>query len=237
MSKETFLTKLVYFGLEFFGKYYSTYHGIVIDNDDPEKMNRVKVIFPQITDVGEGGIWARPKGSWGGKDYGFNLLPNKGDLVYLEFSSGDLEYPIWQHSSFGKDEKPEEFSSNKIYGFKTPNGNIILIDDSDDNGSILVKHKTSNEYIKITENELQLEANLIKLGEGKEPVILGDTHIDLLKQLISTLNNLTGTLATHTHPGNSTPSTQAPQISSIKGELSSISGKLSKSLSKKVKTD
>jgi hypothetical protein len=237
-NSESIWYKLVYYGLEFLGKYYSTYSAVVTDNNDPLKMNRVKVIFPQLVQLPPGGIWALPKGVWGGKNYGMQLLPEKGDVIYVEFSHGDLEYPIWSHGSYGQDEIPGEFTGPNVYGFKTPKGNIVLIDDNDNTGGILVKSKTSNEYVKITTDTLELEAKLIKLGkEGKEQAILGNTLNGILKELINELSNLSQAIETHSHPSNNAPTTTATSFTSIKTKLGTIKGKLDNILSNKVKLD
>lgn len=230
--------KLIYYGLEFFGRYYSSYGAIVVDNNDPLKLNRVKLVYPQLIKDDTTGNWAYPKALWGGKNYGIQVLPQVGDIVYVEFAHGDLEYPMWVHGSYGEGELPTEFSSPNIYGFKTPNGNIILIDDNDESGNILVKFKTSNEYIKITKDILELESKLIKLGkEGKEAAILGDTLKEKLDSLFDKLGDLQQILATHSHPGNGSPPSQAAQFIAIRSELGILKQTLTQILSNKVKLD
>lgn len=235
---ETPWYKLVHYGLEFFGRYYSTYHAIVMSTDDPLKMNRIKVIFPQIVQLPPGGIWALPKGVWGGKDYGVQILPEVGDLIFLEFSHGDLEYPLWSHGSYAQGELPSEFDGPNIYGLKTPKGSLVIIDDSDENGYILVKNKTSNEYIKISDNMLELESNQIKIGkQAKERAILGETLHKLLKELTTELSTLSTKISSHSHPSHSTPPTQAAGFLTSKGKLESIKSKLDTILSNKVKSE
>ena len=229
--------KLMFLGLEYFGRYYSTYQGIVVDNEDPLKMNRVKVIYPQLI-KNDTGTWAVPRNNWGGKNYGKQLLPQKGDTVYIEFYMGDLEYPIWSHGFYGENELPPEFNSPNVYGFKTPKGTIILIDDNDDSGSILVKYKNNKEYIKIIDDVIELEAKTIRLGKnGKEFAVLGETLHSKLENLTAEVEKLSTAISTHTHSSNNVPPTQASTFTTISGKLSSIKQSLKEILSAKVKID
>ena len=67
--------KLIIYGMEYFSRYYSNYRGFVVDNVDPKGLNRIKVIVPKLDRDNEDGLWAYPKGNWGGKNYGVNILP------------------------------------------------------------------------------------------------------------------------------------------------------------------
>ena len=220
--------KLIVYGLEFIGRYYSSYRGFVVMNDDPRGLNRVKIISPTINAIDDKvGIWAYPKGNWGAKGYGVQMLPMIGDMVWVEFEYGDLEHPIWSFASYGTDEKPTEFDTPFKYGFKTPAGSIVIIDDTEGEESILVKHKDSTEYIDIVKDKITLEGVKIYLGvRGDEYAVMGET----LKKKMETLIN---TLETHTHTTNTGPS--GPPINV--GSMTSVKNTLQAILSDKVKLD
>ena len=233
--------KFLMYGLEKLGRYYSSYRGFVVDNEDPKGLGRIKVINPTLNQFDNVGIWAFPKGQWGGKDYGVNLLPLIGDMVWVEFEHGDIRYPIWQHASYGTDEKPEEFSSPQIYGFKTPAGNIIIIDDSKGKEYILVKRKGGSEYIHIEANKNTLEATKIYLGkDGDEKAVMGETLQSKMEQLhtqVSDLANQVSSLATgvvSVFPGGAAVATACIAISA---QTTLLRGQLSQILSNKVKID
>lgn len=151
---------IVYNGLESLGRYYSSYRGYVIDNEDPDNMSRVKVRIPAITRKNDHPVWAYPKNSFAGKDYGMQLLPQKGDIVWVEFEHGDPKFPLWTHAHFTKGQKPSEFSTPQIYGFKTPKGQLIIIDDRDGVEKIIVK--SLNHFI-IDSDVVAFEADQIFL--------------------------------------------------------------------------
>lgn len=235
--------KLMHYGLEFFGLYYSSYRGFVLDNDDPKKMNRIKVTIPAINPNDRVGIWAYPKNNWGGKDYGTNLLPLNKDMVFIEFDNGNSECPIWSHAGYALGEKPEEFNETTSYGIKTPNKTLIIVEDgkSQVDGKILVKFKSGEEYFLIEKNLFELEANRIKLGKnGDEQAVLGNTLMSKMEDILSKLEITHNILTTHTHTTNAGPSgppIQSSQLINIKQGLTSIKNNLQTMLSNKVKLD
>jgi len=237
---------LVFYGLEFLGRYYSSYRGFVVDNLDLDGMNRIKVTVPVLNSYDRTGVWAYPKGNWGGKNYGVNFLPQKGDMVWVEFEHGDQNYPVWSFASYGENEIPEEFNSPNKYGFKTPAGSIILINDVEGEEEILIKHSNSNEYIQLLKDNATLEAKnivlegtTINLGEkGEEKALMGDTTKEKIDDLASAVEDLIKALTSHTHPAPNTPSVDFPGTSAaITSKLVSIKTTLVDILSNKVKID
>lgn len=82
-------------GLEYLGRYYSTYRAIVINNNDELNMNRVHVYIPSVQNGIK--IWALPKSTTiGGCFHGLKLTtPLVGEVVYIEFEGGDPLRPLW----------------------------------------------------------------------------------------------------------------------------------------------
>ena len=156
MLLKRFFDTIVYQGLEAIGRYYSAYRGHVMDNNDPDGMNRLKVMIPSVGGKDTHPRWAYPRNSFSGAGYGMQVLPMKGDMVMVEFDNGDPKFPIWSHAHFAKDEKPEEFVSHQVYGFKTPKGQIIVIDDRDDVEKIIINHGENVGLVKVIELTEQL---------------------------------------------------------------------------------
>ena len=83
-------------GLESLGRYYSVYRAMVVNNTDPDHMNRIKVAIPEVM----GGIvlWAYSKGQHGSTGSGFKMMaPKNGDIVYITFEYGDPSKPLWEY--------------------------------------------------------------------------------------------------------------------------------------------
>lgn len=66
--------------------------GQVSDNNDPEKLGRVKVTLPWLSDDYVS-AWARTVHAGAGKDRGTLILPEVGDEVLVIFEQGDLRRP------------------------------------------------------------------------------------------------------------------------------------------------
>jgi len=151
MELRKFLENILYYGLESFGRFYSSYRGYVIDNNDPDNLGKIKVNIPIITKSQPHPVWAYPKNQMSGNGYGIQLLPVKGALVWIEFDHGDTKFPIWSHAHYSSGEKPEEFISPEVYGFKTPRGQTIIIDDRDGEEKIIINHGENDGLVKVIE--------------------------------------------------------------------------------------
>ena len=67
--------------------------GIVTNNDDPEKLGRVRVQFPTLSADDES-AWARIATPGGGKERGLQWLPEVDDEVLVGFELGDHARPV-----------------------------------------------------------------------------------------------------------------------------------------------
>lgn len=207
-------------GIEAFGRYYSKYRGIVVDNDDPYSMNRLKVAVPDI----HGGIidWALPVNQEGSMDSGMKYLtPKVKDIVWVSFENGNPSKPLWEYCGWGLRECPEELAKPNTLGLVTPNGNKILLDE--DNGQLTI-HVSGDVLVVSESGDLQLTTKkgsiILDASEGifghdgeKGGLINIDDLTDKLNNLQQELEKLRSTFNTHTH------------ISSNPGSLSSPTSK------------
>ena len=136
-----------------------------MDNDDEDGLGKLQVKIPTVTKNKIHPSWAYPKTQWGGKGYGMQLLPVKGELVWIEFEHGDTRFPIWNFAHRTDGDKPEEFVSPQIYGFKTPRGQIIVIDDREDVQKIIINHGENVGLVKVIELTEMLNKNEDKMNE------------------------------------------------------------------------
>jgi len=106
--------------------------GIVTNNQDDEKLGRVKVKFPWL---GEGyeSDWVRVATLMAGNERGTFFLPEVGDEVVVAFDHGDINYPyvigtLWN----GVDKPPEtnEDGKNNVKKIKSRSGHEIIFDDA-----------------------------------------------------------------------------------------------------------
>lgn len=228
------------YGLEFFGRYYGSYRGFVANNEDPLGMNRLQLVIPILNPTAVDETWAFPQNVWGGKNYGAQVLPQVGDMVWVEFEMGDPDYPIWKHAGYAEGEKPEEFETTNHYGFKTPKGTILLINDNKEQEEVLVKLNSQEEWVKIIKEELEVEAKLIKLGaNGDEQAVMGDTLKEKMDTLMDRIEDLNDAFIKHKHAGSSQPPTpdDIAVVEAIQVKLDNLKDEFPEYLSEKVKID
>ena len=155
-----------------------TIPAIVTNNQDPEKLGRVKVKYPVISDDTES-HWARVISPGAGDQYGFSFIPEVGDEVMVIFGNGVINHPyilggVWN----GKAQLPPAVNSasenHKIKAWQTPGGHsIIFYDDNNKKIEILtndgrkivlddsnkkISVETSNGKIELEDQNLTLKA-------------------------------------------------------------------------------
>jgi hypothetical protein len=142
-----FIESLRLFGLEHFGKFYSIYRGIVVDNNDPEQRGRVLVKIPEI---GENPIptWAESKFYLQSGNKGIFIPPNIDDIVWVSFRNGDIRYPIYEGGYLTEQvDKTFQINYPNRRGIKTQAGHTIIIDDTKGDEAIIVKHKDNSYFM------------------------------------------------------------------------------------------
>ena len=83
--------------------------GIVTQNDDPEKMGRVRVKYPDLGDQIEG-WWARLAAPGAGNGRGQLMLPLVGDEVLVAFEHGDAQRPYVLGSLWNAHDQPSDLA-------------------------------------------------------------------------------------------------------------------------------
>lgn len=132
-----------------------TYLGQVIDNNDPDNINRLLVKVPELDPNGSMYFKAMPKGMMAGKNFGFNFVPGKGDYVYISFRLGLLDYPLWEPGYWAIGEKPEEFNKDMV-GYKFRDGSVLSYDEKESEFTLLLK---SGDFIVLRDNNFTFATN------------------------------------------------------------------------------
>jgi uncharacterized protein involved in type VI secretion and phage assembly len=125
-------------------KLWGKYRGTVVDRDDPERLGRLRVrVHGQFGDAVTG--WAFPVVPYAGAGYGFWFLPQKDDLVWVEFAEGDFEQPLWTGSGWAKPGGKSELPPEALDGYpdrhvlRTPAGHTVILDDTAGSERIVVR--------------------------------------------------------------------------------------------------
>ena len=165
------------------GRLYGVTVGLVTNNKDPEKLGRVKVKFPWLSNEDES-YWARVLTPMAGNDRGIYCLPEVDDEVLVAFEQGDLAFPyilgaLWN----GKDKPPEENENgeNNKRIIKSRSGHTIVFDDTKDNEKIIIQDKTGNNKITIdsANNTMEIKAEKDLTIETKGKITLKSSENDV----------------------------------------------------------
>lgn len=107
-------------------------YGVVTQNKDPDKMNRIKVKFPWLTEAEES-HWAQLLTPMEGKEFGWYTLPDVDDAVVLVFLHGDLDHPVLLGGIWSKPDRPpepNEDGKNNFRGYRSRTGARMILDDT-----------------------------------------------------------------------------------------------------------
>lgn len=116
---------------------------LVTQNNDDEKLCRVKVSFPWHDQPRES-YWARLSVPMAGNDRGVVMIPEVGDEVLVAFEREDLRFPyilggLWN----GQDKPPitNDDGNNDKRIIKSRDGHFLLYNDNSSSGEVILSHK------------------------------------------------------------------------------------------------
>ena len=160
---------------------------VVLDNNDPEQMGRVKVKFPW--NESDETPWVRVMSMGAGKDHGWFCLPEIGDEVLVGYEQGSPDLPIVLGGLYNSDDAPNAEvgdEANSIKAFHTRSGNKIILNDTDgdeqiniigkDGSKILMQSKGPSITIE-TGGDLTIKAANIKIEADQEISIKSGTDL------------------------------------------------------------
>jgi phage protein D len=140
--------------------------GIVTNNDDPEKLARVKVKFPTLFDNDES-FWARLATPMAGKERGWLIVPEVNDEVLVAFEHGDPNRPYVLGALWNGTEPPPQGTKTIVENgtvnqriWRSRTGHLFLFDDTDGDESIRIIDKTDQNHITITSKDNKLVVEL-----------------------------------------------------------------------------
>jgi uncharacterized protein involved in type VI secretion and phage assembly len=126
--------------------------GVVTNNQDPEKLGRVRIRFPWLSDTDES-WWARVASPSAGKGRGTFFLPEVDDEVLVAFEHGDLRFPYVVGSLWNSGQPPlaaNDDGKNNLLTIKSRSGHTIVLDDTDGDERISITDKSEKNSIVIS---------------------------------------------------------------------------------------
>jgi uncharacterized protein involved in type VI secretion and phage assembly len=162
---------------------YGVVIGLVTNSEDPEKMGRVKVKYPWLSDADESN-WARIATPMAGRERGFFFPPEVDDEVLIAFEQGDTRFPYVVGSLWnGKDAPPvENDGKSNLRMIKSRSGHIIQFNDEDGHETIDIIDKSTKNKISIDtkSNTISITSEAdIKLSAAKGKITLDAQTLEL----------------------------------------------------------
>jgi uncharacterized protein involved in type VI secretion and phage assembly len=159
---------------------YGLHYGIVVQNVDPDKLDRIKIRLPWLD---QGDIdqthWAQKMTVQAGKGFGWFTMPDIDDVVVVCFIGGDFSQPvimggIWSTPDYSPE--PNEDGKNNFRGYRSRAGHRMILDDSG-KVKVVFSDKTGKHMIGV--------GNFAKDGTGPnvsavfKPPMSGDTGVSI----------------------------------------------------------
>ncbi|RKN75969.1 phage baseplate assembly protein V [Paenibacillus ginsengarvi] len=159
--------------------------GVVTNNNDPDKLGRVKLHLPLHDEQSETD-WVRIATMMAGKEMGSLFIPEVGDEVLVAFHLGQIRYPIVIGTLWNKKNAPpapadknderkivsrsgshilfSDKSGEETITIKTKKGQTVVLADKDD--SLQVADQSGNNTITIkggSANEISIKSSSTKI--------------------------------------------------------------------------
>ncbi|HEX4416375.1 MAG TPA: phage baseplate assembly protein V [Kofleriaceae bacterium] len=127
------------------------HYGIVVQNKDPDNLDRIKVRFPWLDDgETDQSHWVQLVTPMEGPKFGWYTLPDIGDVVVIAFIAGDSSQPVvlggvWSTPDFSPE--TNEDGKNNFRGFRSRAGHRMVFDDSPGGTKFYIADKTAKNMI------------------------------------------------------------------------------------------
>lgn len=161
------------------GRIHGVVTGVVTNNQDPEKLGRVRVRFPWLS-KSEESAWARVASPMAGRERGLWTLPEVDDEVLVAFERGDPRFPYVLGGLWNSKAPPPETNADKtndVRVLRSRSGHEIRLDDKDGEERIEIVDGSGKNSIVISTKDntvtVQADADVVVRSSGGKLVLEG----------------------------------------------------------------
>ncbi|HEV2860984.1 MAG TPA: phage baseplate assembly protein V [Pyrinomonadaceae bacterium] len=160
------------------GKVYGVVVGVVTNNQDPEKLGRVKVLYPWLSESEES-HWARVATLMAGKDRGSFFLPEVDDEVLVAFEHGDVRFPyvvgtLWNGKDAPRYDNADGSNDKRVITSRS--GHELVFDDNAQQGKVVI-HTKKNQTITLDDSAgsekisiVDKSGNSVEIDSGRNSI-------------------------------------------------------------------
>ena len=151
-------------------RFHGKFLGIVVDNDDPKGLARVRVMVPEVFGDEATG-WALPCSPYAGPGVGLAAVPPNGSVVFVEWPGGDTSrVPIWSGGAWPEGDGVSDAGPDALV-LTTPAGHRIVLRDAAGSEAIEVEAASGA--------KLLLDADGVRAEFGSQKIELTASSISL----------------------------------------------------------
>ena len=159
-------------------RFYGKYLGIVVDNDDPKSLGRLRVKVPEVFGDEATG-WCLPCSPYAGSGVGLAAVPPVGSLVYLEWSGGDTgRVPIWSGGAWPDGDGVEDAGPETLV-LTTPAGHKIVLRDESGSEAIEIE-AASGAKVALSGDGVSIEFGSQKLAMTRSSISLNNGALEVM---------------------------------------------------------
>jgi uncharacterized protein involved in type VI secretion and phage assembly len=158
-------------------RFHGKYLGVVVDNDDPKGLARLRIRVPEVFGDESTG-WAMPCSPYAGSGIGLAAVPPVGSLVYVEWPAGDTtRVPIWSGGAWPDGDGVQDAGPDALV-LTTPAGHKVVLRDESGSEAIEIE-AASGAKVVLDKNGVQIEFGSQKLAMTQGSISLNDGALEV----------------------------------------------------------
>jgi len=160
-------------------KFYGKYRGKVTDNNDPDRLGRIRAKVHLILEDRVIG-WAMPCVPYAGKNVGILFIPPIDSNVWIEFEQGDVEKPIFSGCYWDSNQVPDKNNDPNIKIIKTEHATLTINDNKGKEERIEIK-TLKDQKLVIEPNSIEMFHHGCSIKITSKEVFINGSNLQVLK--------------------------------------------------------